>query len=281
MPFTPPPLKRSENIRYSRELCKTSYFREKRFFMYIFIFFGLLNLFSSFSYSSTQKTLLSKNISSIELNFKDGVIIGPFKTLKKREVVDININASIPRQSWLFIDGEMLDKNKEYLFGFSKELSYYSGRDAEGQWTEYINTATTKVTIPKPGTYYVKIKSEQEYYKPLSSARITISKKNGSTIPHIWMGIFCLICACVTHEKSERVTFKDSDNFSLILVLFGFYLIMSTLSSNGYGYTGYRGYHYRGSIFHSSDTRIYTERSTRSGSVYGTRTRGGGPGSGK
>lgn len=52
-------------------------------------------------------------------------------------------------------------------------------------------------------------------------------------------------------------------------------------SSNGYGYVGYYGYHRGPSFWYIGGPKTYHQRNSRSGSVNGASTRGGGPGSGK
>ena len=59
------------------------------------------------------------------------------------------------------------------------------------------------------------------------------------------------------------------------------YLVLLGYARNGYGYMGYGGYHSGPSFWYFGGPRIYTNRSTRGGSLGGMSTRGGGPGSGK
>lgn len=65
------------------------------------------------------------------------------------------------------------------------------------------------------------------------------------------------------------------------LLLGGTYLGLHSAASNGYGYTGYGGYYHSPSFWYWGGPNVYTEPSSRDGSVNGTNRMGGGPGSGK
>ena len=59
------------------------------------------------------------------------------------------------------------------------------------------------------------------------------------------------------------------------------YLGLMSSASNGYGYMGYRGYSSGPSFFYFGGPRTYYGQNVRSGSVSGSRFRGGGPSYGK
>jgi hypothetical protein len=65
------------------------------------------------------------------------------------------------------------------------------------------------------------------------------------------------------------------------IILGVIYLALLPLASNGYGYTGYRGYHGGPSFWYFGGPTTYHEPSNRNGSISGTNRIGGGPGSGK
>lgn len=66
----------------------------------------------------------------------------------------------------------------------------------------------------------------------------------------------------------------------LILVLSSSYGYLFHIASNGYGYTGYHGYHRGPSFWYFGGPSTYHDRNVRS-NVGGSNVRGGGPGSGK
>jgi hypothetical protein len=70
-------------------------------------------------------------------------------------------------------------------------------------------------------------------------------------------------------------------NLLISIILGGIYLGLHSAASNGYGYTGYGGYHRGPSFWYWGGPNVYTDQSSRDGSVNGTDRIGGGPGSGK
>jgi len=67
----------------------------------------------------------------------------------------------------------------------------------------------------------------------------------------------------------------------LTIFLIVFFLILLYLSTRGWGYCGYRGYHYGPSWWYWGGPRYYTGRSLRTGSVGSGYHRGGGLHGGK
>jgi len=118
-------------------------------------------------------------------------LIGPIETKNKGETFEIIIVASLPNQSWSVIEGEVLNEEKEYLFSFAKELWYETGSDSDGYWSENKNNYKMKITFPKTGKYYLNFKTESNNMPQQATA--TISKKRGSSLPHLWFGIICIL----------------------------------------------------------------------------------------
>lgn len=69
--------------------------------------------------------------------------------------------------------------------------------------------------------------------------------------------------------------------FNLSLSIFIILIVLATFARNGYGYMGYYGYFDGPSWWYWNDTHYYYDKSNRTGSVTGSRSRGGGPGRGK
>ena len=56
---------------------------------------------------------------------------------------------------WSAVTGNVLDQDKNYLFGFGQEFWKESGYDSDGRWTESKTKYDMKVTLPK-GIYYLE-----------------------------------------------------------------------------------------------------------------------------
>lgn len=139
-------------------------------------------------------------------------LIGPINVKKRREVYEISIVASLPAQSWSFIEGEVLDQDKEYLFSFGKELWYETGRDADGAWSENKNHYSIRVTFPQPGTYYLNFKTDSN--KMPQNGVVKVTRKRGSALPHFWFGIIALVTGIVLNEIRNRTLIKIAGELS-------------------------------------------------------------------
>lgn len=190
----------------------------------VFIIFSLLSLLTAWIYSMETEKVASTSFQP----YGNGTAaeLGPINVRKHNETYSITIKANLASQSWSHIEGQVLNSDKQYLFAFGKELSYYSGRDSDGSWTELENDYSMNVTFPKPGTYYLKFSTESD--KAPKKVKVSVSKKRGSSLPHLWFGILTLIIGIVLNEVKNRTIGKhlraDSGNakevmFSVISIV--------------------------------------------------------------
>jgi hypothetical protein len=170
----------------------------------LFIIFGILGLVTAWVFSWESKEIFNGAVRPA-FSAEDAVQeddnaepIGPLTVQKYKEVYTISITSSVPDGAWTFVEGEVLDANKEYLFSFGKELWQESGYDDEGAWREAENHYKMNITFPQPGQYYVKLKAQGNYAP--DSVHVKISKRLGSSIPHMVFGIVCLLIGVVINE---------------------------------------------------------------------------------
>lgn len=145
---------------------------------------------------------LNSDTSEQEENTTTATSFGPLTTKKYNETYAIRVAASLPVNTWSFVEGEVLDEEKEYLFSFGKELWHETGRDSDGPWTESENNYTMKITLPEPGTYYFRFKTQGRY--DVAALRVVISKRYGSSLPHIMLGLFALTIGLVLNEIKNK-----------------------------------------------------------------------------
>lgn len=179
----------------------------------VFIIWGLISILTSWFYNgTTSKHSEQFNPSQITkprlqtnplqaLTKPSGKIMGPITIDSPYTVALIKIKTNIPVQSWAFVEGEVLNEDKEYLFSFGKELWHETGRDSDGAWKEENDTYKMKVTFPQKGKYYINFKTESS--RSSYTIDVTIYKKRGSSLPHLWFGIFALIMGIYFNEKKN------------------------------------------------------------------------------
>jgi hypothetical protein len=160
----------------------------------VFIVFGLLSLLTSWFYSTSTKrvanVLLQDSISYSHIE--------AIRVVEDDEVYALSFDFNLSTQSWSQVSVEVLDNDKNYLFSFTEEASYYLGID----WVERKDADTMNITFPKAGTYYLKFAVEGN--KPPYSVKVLVSKKRGSTLPHLWFGIIIIIIGIILNEVKNR-----------------------------------------------------------------------------
>jgi hypothetical protein len=192
----------------------------------VFILFGILSLITAWVFSmeterlfsNTVRTYVSPSVPSQQAvageqdDGKDVATIGPITIQKYKEVYEITIVSSLPENSWAFVEGEVLDAEKDYLFSFGKELWHETGYDDEGAWRESDNSYSMKLTFPQPGQYYLNLKSSGSYNP--DAVQVTISKTRGSSIPHFVFGTVTLLIGIVLNEVRNQTLSKIARRFS-------------------------------------------------------------------
>lgn len=184
----------------------------------VFIACAILSLLTAWVFSmETEKILhqsfrplpVAGNSGKDQTNSAETGIIGPIKARKRNEVFSVGINASIPVQTWAFVEGEVLNQNKEYLFAFGKELWSETGRDSEGRWSEKKIDYKIKVTFPEPGEYFFNFKSAGNTIP--NDLKVKIVKKRGSALPHFWFGLVALVIGLILNEIKNKTILKILD----------------------------------------------------------------------
>lgn len=164
----------------------------------VLIVFGLLSLFTSWIYGMDIEDVVSTS-------FHPGgaaAEVGPLTVKKHNAAYVIRIRADMTVQTWSFIEGQVLDSNKEFLFSFGKELWHEQGRDGDGVWREADDDYAIDVTFPQPGTYYVRFHTESN--REPSTVFVAISQKCGSGLPHLWFGVITLGIGILLNERGNR-----------------------------------------------------------------------------
>ena len=119
------------------------------------LFLGLLmTLFVVFSITGGD-TLHSQRV-TIPEGLKSGapqaaIFSEPFE-IKKTGNVQVRVKAPVSN-SWLYLDGALIDEKSGLIAPFDVEVSYYAGRD----WTEGSTRSSRYISSVPPGTYVMRL----------------------------------------------------------------------------------------------------------------------------
>ncbi|MFT7222833.1 MAG: hypothetical protein ACI82Z_000364 [Cellvibrionaceae bacterium] len=169
-----------------------------------FVIFGLICLITAWVLSSHTGDTVKQSFPSTGGKF------GPIKIHKKNEVVEIKIAKNVGNRSWSAIEAKVVDAKDNYLFAFSEELWFETGRDAEGPWQEGKTNYDISVTFPKPGNYFINFNSTNSGSSE-GNIRVEANKKLGSSIAYKWIGFISLIMGLAIHATSTVLYESGND----------------------------------------------------------------------
>jgi hypothetical protein len=132
-------------------------------------------------------------------------MLGPIEITKPKQVVGVEIATNLPNNSWAFVEGEVLDADKEYLFSFGDEFWHESGYD-DGAWEESYDEYEMKITFTEAGRYYLSIKAQAN--SNVNEIRVRIGQRLGSGIPHFVLGLVLLACGLAIEEMRAKTISK-------------------------------------------------------------------------
>ncbi len=164
------------------------------------IAFGCICLISALVVNFSRGKSISKSLPL------QGGIVGPIQVKKDRTVYLVEVFQRVGNGQWSSVTGNVLDQDKNYLFGFGEEFWAESGRDSEGPWAESKNNYKMKVTLQK-GTYYFEFESERSRYVS-GNITISVNRKLGSPLPFLIAGILALIIGVALNEIANQTFTK-------------------------------------------------------------------------
>jgi hypothetical protein len=169
---------------------------------------GILFVFSIISFITMGQ--LDSNISpALKTSLpKTGGLIGPVEIKKDNTVCTIKSYQDVALNQSSFLTGNVLDENKQYLFGFGKDLWNEEGNDDEGYWHETENNYETRVTFPIKGKYYFEFETEATDPNQISDMYVEIVQKQASSLIFQWFGWLSLIAAGILFVMANPQLFE-------------------------------------------------------------------------
>ena len=167
----------------------------------VLIVFGVVCLITAGLFSISRGASIQQNLPP------EGGIVGPLEVKKDNTVYLINVFQFVRNDNdWSAVTGNVLDQDKNYLFGFGQEFWKESGYDSDGRWTESKTTYDMKVTLPE-GNYYLEFEADRSPTID-SGISVSVSKKMGSSLPFLVAGILSLILGVVINEFANQTIVK-------------------------------------------------------------------------
>ena len=183
--------------------------RQKLHYAMVLVIFAAVCLITSFIFNRNRGDSLQFTVP-----IEDVSVFKPLDVPKDNTVYLITVrqNAeSLPWNSgWNAVTTQVLDENKEYLFGFGGEFWRAKGYDG-GYWTEQKSKYAMKLTMPKKGRYFLNFEVEGSGPNVRRTPiYVTIHSKVGSGLPFLIIGIVSLIISVFMGYKANADRIKAS-----------------------------------------------------------------------
>jgi Domain of unknown function (DUF4178) len=128
--------------------------------------------------------------------------------------VEIKTSANVSN-SWIYLNYALINQDTGQAWDFGREVSYYSGYDSDGSWTEGSRKDTVVVPSVPPGHYYLRVEPEADARHPLIGYTISVRRD----VPVLSFYFYALVAlfipiAYVTLKSIgfERARWAESDH---------------------------------------------------------------------
>ena len=79
--------------------------------------------------------------------------------------------------TWLYLDGALINEETGAVDEFDAEVSYYSGSDSDGSWSEGSTTATEYIPRVPPGRYLLRLEPQWEAGRTPPEYQLTVRSR--------------------------------------------------------------------------------------------------------
>jgi hypothetical protein len=136
----------------------------------------------------------------------------PF-ALSAPSTVEITLRAE-PRNAWLGVDLALINADAGTAWNVARELSFYSGSDSDGPWTEDARTGRLFLPRVPAGQYYLRVEPEGDSAVPVPLT-ILVRRDVPSYLPYGLALAILIVPMIVIFAKSssfEARRWQESDH---------------------------------------------------------------------
>jgi hypothetical protein len=127
--------------------------------------------------------------------------------------VEVSISTDLDN-AWAYFSLALINESTGQGYDFGREVSYYHGRDSDGNWTEGHRNDSAIIPSVAPGRYYLRV--EPEMGKEAMSMLYTLEiKRSVPSAAFFWIGAVLLLLpplrATWRVAKFESKRWSESD----------------------------------------------------------------------
>lgn len=128
--------------------------------------------------------------------------------------VEIEIKTNLAND-WMFLGFALINDETGTAYDFGKEISYYSGRDSDGNWSEGTNSDSVRIGAVPGGKYYLRIEPDMEksLANSLSGGKqvdYSINVRRGVAVLWPYFLVFPLLLVPPLYVTIRRIHFETT-----------------------------------------------------------------------
>ena len=128
--------------------------------------------------------------------------------------VEVTTTANVSN-AWIYLNYALINQDTGQAWDFGREVSYYSGYDSDGSWTEGSRKNTVVVPSVPPGHYYLRIEPESDANHP--PITYTVEARRDVAVPGIFgIALLALLVPAIAITwrslNFERARWAESDH---------------------------------------------------------------------
>lgn len=140
-------------------------------------------------------------------------VTSPFELKGRPQGVEVRVDTDLDN-NWAYFSMALIDVETGDAYDFGREVSYYHGRDSDGNWTEGSKSDTTILPSVPPGSYYLRVEPEMDAASQSGARHNTVSyeirvRRGVANWAFFWVGFFLLLVPPVI-ITIRRVSFESA-----------------------------------------------------------------------
>lgn len=144
-----------------------------------------------------------------EYSFKQGApgeasfVTRDFQLEGRPSPVEVKTWAQLSNQ-WIYLNYSLINESTGQAYDFGREVSYYSGFDSDGAWSEGSNTDSVTLPSVPAGRYYLRIEPESD--PGVGEIPYSVTVIRGVTVAGLYWAAFALLLipALVLSYRAHR-----------------------------------------------------------------------------
>ena len=111
--------------------------------------------------ASRNETVFKGQYVYYPLDAEKSLVTDVFELHGRASNVELRTHAEVS-DSWVYLNLALIDESTGHAWDFGRELSYYSGSDSDGAWSEGSRDDSAVIPAVPAGRYYLRIEPEGE-----------------------------------------------------------------------------------------------------------------------